>query len=53
MPPTAAAYKRYLEKFDAQEVEIEKLQADIKKLQKVEFNQKKELEDYLASLDLD
>ena len=30
MPPTSAAYKRYLEKFDKQETEIEKLQADIK-----------------------
>jgi septal ring factor EnvC (AmiA/AmiB activator) len=53
MPPTAAAYKRYLEKFDAQEVEIEKLQADIKKLQAQEHQQKKALEDFLASLDLD
>ncbi len=49
MPPTAAAYKRYLEKFDTQETQIEKYQADIKKLQGTEFNQKKELEDYLAN----
>jgi hypothetical protein len=49
MPPTAAAYKRYLEKFDQQETEIEKLQAEVKKLQGVEFNQKKEFEDYLAN----
>src|SRR6202030_3590454 len=33
MPPTAAAYKRYLDKFDAQETQIEKFQADIKKMQ--------------------
>ncbi len=49
MPPTAAAYKRYLEKFDAQETQIEQYQAEIKKLQGTEFNQKKELEDYLAN----
>jgi hypothetical protein len=49
MPSTAAAYKRYLEKFDQQETEIEKYQADIKKLQGVEFAQKKEFEDFLAN----
>ena len=47
MPSTAAAYKRYLEKFDKQEVEIEKLQGDIEKQRKVVFNQNKEFEDYL------
>src|SRR5207302_1981689 len=31
MPRTAAAYKRYLDKFDRQETEIERLQADVKK----------------------
>ncbi len=49
MPPTAVAYKRYLEKFDAQETQIEQYQAEIKKLQGTEFNQRKELEDYLAN----
>jgi len=49
MPSTAAAYKRYLEKFDTQETQIEQYQADIKKLQGTEFKQKKELEDYLAN----
>ncbi len=49
MPPTAAAYKRYLDKFDAQETQIEQYQAEIKKLQETEFGQKKALEDYLAS----
>jgi hypothetical protein len=48
MPPTAEAYKRYLKKFDDQETQIEKYQADIKKLQGVEFNQKKEFDDFLA-----
>jgi hypothetical protein len=50
LPPTSAAYKRYLEKFDTQETEIEKLQADIKKLQETEKAQRKEYEDYLAAL---
>ncbi len=49
MPSTAAAYKRYLDKFDAQETQIEKYQADIKQLQGIEFKQKKELEDFLAN----
>jgi hypothetical protein len=49
MPPTAAAYKRYLEKFDQQETDVEKLQADIKKLQGTEFSQKKDFEDFLAN----
>jgi hypothetical protein len=53
MPATAAAYKRYLEKFDKQEVEIEKYQADIKKLQETEHRQKKEFEDFLVNFSAD
>jgi hypothetical protein len=49
MPSTAAAYKRYLEKFDAQETQIEQYHAKIKELQGFEFKQRKELEDYLAN----
>jgi len=49
MPPTAAAYKRYLEKFDQQETQIEKYQADIKKLQATEHDQRKALDDFLAN----
>ena len=49
MPATAEAYKRYLEKFDDQETQIEKYQADIKKLQGIEHSQKKEFEDFLAN----
>ena len=49
MPPTAAAYKRYLEKFDDQETQIEKYQADIKKLQDAEHQQQKDFEDFLAN----
>ena len=48
MPATAAAYKRYLKKFDDQETQIEKYQADIKKLQDTEHGQRKEFEDFLA-----
>jgi hypothetical protein len=50
MPPTAAAYKRYLEKFDKQETEIEQLQGDVKKLQATEHQQRKEYENFLANL---
>ncbi len=53
MPPTAAAYKRYLEKFDTQESEIERFQAQIKKLQDTEVQQRKENENYLANLTLE
>jgi hypothetical protein len=49
MPSSAAAYKRYLQKFDEQETQIEKYQADVKKLQGLEHNQKKEFEDFLAA----
>jgi hypothetical protein len=50
MPSTAAAYKRYLEKFDQQETQIEKFQADVKALQATENNQRKEFEDFLSKL---
>jgi hypothetical protein len=53
MPSTAAAYKRYLEKFDKQETQIETLQADIKKLQAVEHRQKKEFDDFLIAFSAD
>lgn len=53
MPPTSAAYKRYLEKFDHQESEIEKLQAEIKSKQAAEKAQKKEYEDFVAALNVD
>jgi hypothetical protein len=50
MPSTAAAHKRYVDKFDAQETQIEKLQAAVKQLQQTEQVRKKEYEDYLAGL---
>jgi hypothetical protein len=49
MPSTAAAYKRYLEKFDQQETQIEEYQASIKKLQGVEHEQRKKFDDFLAN----
>jgi len=48
MPETAKAYKRYLEKFDQQETQIESLQAEIKKLQAAQHSQQKALDDFLA-----
>jgi hypothetical protein len=53
MPATAAAYKRYLEKFDQQESQIEQLQADLKKLQATEHAQRKEFEAFLTNLDVE
>jgi hypothetical protein len=50
MPPSAAAYKRYLEKFDKQETEIENLQEKLKELQQAEHQQRKEYEAYLSGL---
>ena len=49
MPSTAKAYKRYLEKFDQQETEIEKYQATIKKLEETQHTQQKALDDFLAA----
>ena len=49
MPATAKAYKRYLEKFDQQETQIERYQADIKQLQGTEHSQRKALDDFLAA----
>jgi hypothetical protein len=52
MPPTAAAYKRYLEKFDQQETQIEQLQAKRESLQQEEHKQRTGYEAYLMSLDV-
>lgn len=52
MPPTAAAYKRYLEKFDQQETEIEKLQAKRESLQQEEHKQRTGYDAYLMALDV-
>jgi septal ring factor EnvC (AmiA/AmiB activator) len=50
MPPTAAAYKRYLDKFDVQENEVERLQARIKQLNEAVKQRQKEFSDYVADL---
>jgi hypothetical protein len=52
-PSSAAAYKKYLEKLDAQESEIDKLTAKIKGLQEGENQQRKEYESYLANLSVE
>jgi hypothetical protein len=52
MPPTAAAYKRYLEKFDQQESLIEQLQTKRDKLQQDEHSQRGAYEAFLTSLDV-
>jgi hypothetical protein len=50
LPEKAPAYKRYLDKFDKQETEIEGLQARIKQLQEAEQQQRTGYESYLAKL---
>jgi hypothetical protein len=52
MPSTAAAYKRYLEKFDKQETEIEDLQKQQKTLQQQELKQRQEFDRFLANLNV-
>jgi hypothetical protein len=52
MPSSAAAYKRYLEKFDKQETEIEKLQEQQKSLQAAELSARQALDGYLSSLNV-
>jgi DNA repair exonuclease SbcCD ATPase subunit len=53
MPPTSAAYKRYLEKFDVQESEIEKQQAAIQEKKSAEKALRQEFEEFAAGLNLD
>jgi hypothetical protein len=53
VPPTSAAYKRYLEKFDTQETEIEKLQKGIADKQEAERTQQGEYDSYLAGLSVE
>jgi hypothetical protein len=49
LPQTSEAFQRIVKKFNEQETQIEKYQADIKKLQEVEHTQRKALEDFLAA----
>jgi hypothetical protein len=48
LPQTSEAFQRIVKKFNEQETQIEKYLADIKKLQGVEYTQRKEFEDFLA-----
>ncbi|HZY87392.1 MAG TPA: DUF4139 domain-containing protein, partial [Gemmataceae bacterium] len=50
IPKESAAYKRILAKFDTQEVQIEKLQAQVEKKQEANKALEKEFSDYLAGL---
>jgi hypothetical protein len=50
VPAASAAHKRYLEKFDTQETEIEKLQDKMMQKQDALEKQQKEYEDFLATL---
>jgi hypothetical protein len=52
-PEGAAAYKKYLNKLDAQEGEIDKLNARIKELREAESTQRKEYDRYLANLTIE
>lgn len=53
LPPTSAAFKRYLGMFDVQETQIEKLQAEIKRQRAATQQQQKALEVFLADLNVD
>jgi hypothetical protein len=52
-PATAPVYKRYLEKLEKQEAEIEKMQASQKKLQDAELAERQAFDNYLAALDVE
>jgi hypothetical protein len=51
VPKESNAFKRYVEKFDTQETQIEKLQDDIKKMQEVLKKHEKEFGDYIMGAD--
>jgi hypothetical protein len=53
LPPTSAVYKKYLEKFEKQEGQIEEMQATIKKSQDDELKQRQGYENYLGGLDVE
>jgi hypothetical protein len=52
-PPTAAAYKKYLEKLDRQETEVDRLRDCIKQLRDDELAQRQDYERFLAGLDVE
>lgn len=52
LPQHSELYARYVKKLDLQETEMEKLQRDLDALRATEAGQRKELSDYLQSLDV-
>ncbi len=52
LPPTSAAYQRYLTKFDAQEPQLEKLQMELQILKQREAKDKQVFLNYLAKLEI-
>jgi len=53
VPADSALHRRYLEKLDKQENQIEKLQDDLKSKQKLERKHRTEYENYLAGLNVE
>jgi uncharacterized protein YlxW (UPF0749 family) len=53
VPTNSAAYRRYLDKFDKQETEIEKLQAQYKSLQAEVKSHQAAYEKFLSELSVD
>jgi septal ring factor EnvC (AmiA/AmiB activator) len=51
LPSTSSVYKKYLEKFEKQEGQIEEMQATIKRSQDDELKQRQGYENYLGGLD--
>jgi hypothetical protein len=52
-PATAPVYKRYLEKLEKQEAEIDRMQSSQKKLQDAELAERQASDNYLAALDVE
>jgi hypothetical protein len=53
VPANSPIHRRYLEKFDKQESQIEKLQEEVKKQSELQRKQKKEYEDFLTGLNVE
>ena len=53
LPQTSPIYKKYLDKFEKQEGQIEEMQATIKTLQDTEHKQRQEYDGYLGALDVE
>jgi septal ring factor EnvC (AmiA/AmiB activator) len=53
LPQSSPLFKKYLEKLEKQEGEVEEMQATIKKLQDQEHQQRQAFENYLGNLDVE